>query len=98
MNQTIAEKIICSHCGQAAYAGETVVASIDLAMATGKLWFRVPGSIKLELNGHLAKQVTAKDLAICIVGRLGSSRANYKSLELSGPSLFCLELLPALGR
>jgi len=34
MSQTIAEKIISSHCGQAAYAGQTVVASIDLAMAT----------------------------------------------------------------
>jgi len=34
MNQTIAEKTISSHCGHAAYAGETVVASIDLAMAT----------------------------------------------------------------
>ncbi len=34
MNQTIAEKIISSHCGRASYAGETVVASIDLAMAT----------------------------------------------------------------
>jgi len=76
MNQTIAEKIISSHCGQAAYAGETVVVSIDLAMATGNLWFKVPGSIKLELSGRLAEQVTAKDPTMCIVGRLGSSGAN----------------------
>ena len=34
MSQTIAEKIISSRCGHEAYAGETVVASIDLAMAT----------------------------------------------------------------
>jgi len=34
MNQTIAEKIISSHCGRTVYAGETVVAAIDLAMAT----------------------------------------------------------------
>jgi homoaconitase/3-isopropylmalate dehydratase large subunit len=63
MSQTIAEKIISSHCGQAAYAGEAVVVSIDLAMATGNLWFKVPGSIKLELSGRLAEQVTAKDPA-----------------------------------
>jgi 3-isopropylmalate/(R)-2-methylmalate dehydratase large subunit len=44
MNQTIAEKIISSHCGHAASAGETVVASIDLAMATDG-----SGSLTIEL-------------------------------------------------
>ena len=34
MSQTIVEKIASSHCGHAVYAGETVVADIDLAMAT----------------------------------------------------------------
>ncbi len=72
----------------------TGIGSSDLAavMATGKLWFKVPGSIKLELNGRLEDQVTAKDLALYIVGRLGSSGANYKSLELCGLPLFYLDM------
>lgn len=36
-------KIISSHCGRAAYAGENVVASIDLAMATD-------GSVPLTID------------------------------------------------
>lgn len=32
--QTIAEKIFSSHCGQTVHAGETVIAAIDVAMAT----------------------------------------------------------------
>jgi 3-isopropylmalate/(R)-2-methylmalate dehydratase large subunit len=72
----------------------TGIGSSDLAavMATGKLWFKVPGTIKIEFSGRLAEQVTAKDLALYIVGRLGSSGANYKSLELCGPPLLSLDM------
>jgi len=67
----------------------TGIGSSDLAavMATGKLWLKVPDTIKLELSGRLADQVSAKDLALYLVGRLGSSGANYKSLEFCGPPL-----------
>ena len=72
----------------------TGIGSSDLAavMATGKLWFKVPGTIKIELGGCLAEQVTAKDLALYIVGLLGSSGANYKSLEFCGPALSSLDM------
>lgn len=72
----------------------TGIGSSDLAavMATGKLWFKVPDSIKLKLNGQLAEPVTAKDLALFLVGRLGSSGANYKSLEFCGPALLSLDM------
>ena len=67
----------------------TGIGSSDLAavMATGRLWFRIPGSIKIELQGRLPEQVGAKDLALYIVGRLGSSGADYQSMEFCGPSL-----------
>jgi len=72
----------------------TGIGSSDLAavMATGRLWFKVPGSLKIEVSGRLAEQVTAKDLALHMVGRLGSSGANYKSLELCGPALLTLDM------
>lgn len=62
----------------------TGIGSSDLAavMATGKLWFKVPPSITIELTGRLAEQVTAKDLALDLVGRFHSSGGNYKSLEI----------------
>jgi 3-isopropylmalate/(R)-2-methylmalate dehydratase large subunit len=72
----------------------TGIGSSDLAavMATGKLWFKVPASIRIEFSGGLAEHVTAKDLALYIVGRLGSSGANYKSLELCGPPLLSFDM------
>ena len=59
---------------------------------SGKLGLKVPDSIKLKLNGQLAEPVTAKDLALFLVGRLGSSGANYKSLEFCGPALLSLDM------
>ena len=64
----------------------TGIGSSDLAaaMIAGKLWFKVPHSIRITLNGQLKRWVTAKDLALCIVGLLGADGAAYKAIEFSG--------------
>lgn len=72
----------------------TGIGSSDLAavMATGRLWFRVPASVKIELSGSLGEKVTAKDLALFIIGKLGGSGANYQSLEFWGEALSTLDM------
>jgi 3-isopropylmalate/(R)-2-methylmalate dehydratase large subunit len=64
----------------------TGVGSTDLAaaMASGKLWFRVPGTIKIFFKGELSPGVYAKDLALYLTGKLGARGALYKSIELGG--------------
>jgi len=64
----------------------TGVGSTDLAaaMASGKLWFRVPGTIKIFFKGELSPGVYAKDLALYLTGKLGARGALYKSVELGG--------------
>ncbi|GAH74952.1 unnamed protein product, partial [marine sediment metagenome] len=64
----------------------TGVGSTDLAaaMASGKLWFRVPGTIKIFFKGKLLPGVYAKDLALYLTGKLGAGGALYKSIELGG--------------
>jgi methanogen homoaconitase large subunit len=54
---------------------------IALAAASGKTWFRVPESIKVTLRGQLPPGVSAKDVALEVVGRLGAEGATYMSLE-----------------
>jgi len=56
MTQTIAEKILSAHCGRTVYAGETVVAAIDLATATD-------GSGPLAIE--LFQQINKDRLTIC---------------------------------
>ncbi len=67
----------------------TGVGSTDLAAAayTGKLWFKVPSTIKIICRGELPKGVTAKDLALYLIGDLGADGANYKAVELWGDTI-----------
>ncbi|MCD6587007.1 MAG: hypothetical protein J7K88_00490, partial [Candidatus Fermentibacteraceae bacterium] len=54
---------------------------------TGRTWFRVPETIEINLEGYLQKGVSAKDLILTIVGKLGSDGANYKAVEFHGSSV-----------
>jgi 3-isopropylmalate/(R)-2-methylmalate dehydratase large subunit len=47
-------------------------------------WFRVPESLKITLSGRLQDGVSAKDLALWIIGMIGSDGANYLSVEYHG--------------
>lgn len=64
--------------------GSTEMAGVFLS---GKLWFKVPETLKFEIENDLSERVTAKDLALKIVGRVGSAGATYKAVEYSGPAI-----------
>ncbi len=53
----------------------------------GETWFRVPESMKINLSGKLREGVYAKDLSLWIIGLIGSSGANYRSVEYHGDGL-----------
>lgn len=67
----------------------TGVGSTDLAAAafTGKLWFKVPQTIKIILKGNTPLGVEAKDLILYLIGEIGADGANYKSVELYGEAI-----------
>lgn len=70
-------------------AFNTFAAGIDRTESAGiwkrgETWFRVPESIKINLTGKLNENVSAKDLALWIIGMLGSDGANYMSVEFHG--------------
>lgn len=67
-------------------AFSTGVGSTDLAaaMLTGKLWFKVPSTLRLELRGKLATGVYSKDVALFLAGRLTADGATYLAVEYGG--------------
>lgn len=70
-------------------AFSTGLGATDLAMvyATGKTWFNVPESIKINVEGTLQEHVYSKDLILNIIKELGSYGGTYKSLEFHGSTI-----------
>ena len=64
--------------------GATEMAAV---WATGKIWLRVPESIKITVNGVFAENVYAKDLILHIAGILSAEGANYRSIEYYGNTI-----------
>ena len=62
------------------------------ALATGKLWFKVPETVLVVLEGRLAYMVTAKDLVLYLMREVGSAEAQYRSVEHGGAGTDSLSL------
>ncbi|HIJ16847.1 MAG TPA: 3-isopropylmalate dehydratase large subunit [Thermoplasmata archaeon] len=75
-------------------ACSTGLGSADVAAATftGKLWFRVPESHRIELRGAFSPFVSAKDLILDVIGKVGADGATYKSIEYVGDGLRSLSM------
>lgn len=57
---------------------------IAVAWVTGKCWFRVPETIRIELHGQTQEGVYAKDVMLYLIGQLGMEGATYRSVEFGG--------------
>lgn len=55
--------------------------------ATGRLWLRVPETIRIEVSGEFPAFVSAKDLVLYVIGKLGADGADYKAVEYAGPTI-----------
>lgn len=58
----------------------------------GETWFRVPDSVKITLTGKFNQGVYAKDLALWIIGMIGSAGADYMSIEYHGEGVKTLSV------
>ena len=75
----------------------TGLGSADVAAAayTGKLWFRVPESYRIQIEGALPSRVAPKDLILTLIGSMGADGATYKSVEMTGSAI---DAMPMDGR
>jgi len=74
-------------------AFSTGVGSTDLAavMAIGKVWLRVPETMRFTFAGERGRWVGGKDLILHTIGEIGVSGALYRAMEFTGP---VIEALP----
>lgn len=65
---------------------------IAAAWTDGKVWFKVPSTLKIVLKGLPGPHATAKDLALAMARRLGANGLLGCAAELSGPAVDALDL------
>jgi len=65
---------------------------IAAAWTDGKVWFKVPSTLKIVLKGLPGPHATAKDLALALARRLGANGLLGCAAELSGPAVDALDL------
>lgn len=82
-----ADSHTCTHGAMGAFA--TGVGSTDMGavLATGKLWFRVPNTIGIRVEGTLPEYVAPKDVILRVIGELGVDGATYDAVEFFGGTI-----------
>lgn len=82
-----ADSHTCTYGALGAFA--TGIGSTEMAavFATGKIWLKVPSTIRINVVGVFKKFVTPKDLILNIIGEIGADGAIYKAVEFTGPTI-----------
>jgi 3-isopropylmalate/(R)-2-methylmalate dehydratase large subunit len=70
-----------------AFATGIGVDEMAAVFKTGRLWERVPGTIRINVDGRLVPPIMSKDLMLLILKRLGVSGALFKSLQYTGSAI-----------
>jgi len=74
----------CAYGALGAFATGTGSTDMAAALALGKLWFKVPETLRFEVNGKLGDRVYSKDVILKLIGDVGADGARYQACEYAG--------------
>ena len=87
-----ADSHTCSYGALGAFSTGVGSTEAAAAMATGRLWFKVPETQKFVIRGEPKRYVMGKDIILHIIGDIGVSGSLYKSQEFYGTTIESLNL------
>jgi 3-isopropylmalate/(R)-2-methylmalate dehydratase large subunit len=61
-------------------------------MGTGKLWLKVPPTMRFVFTGKMPPYLMAKDLILAVIGDIGVDGATYKAMEFDGDAVYALNI------
>lgn len=61
-------------------------------MGTGKLWVKVPPTMRFVFEGQLPPYLMAKDLILAVIGDIGCDGATYRAMEFDGEAVYNLNI------
>ncbi|MBM4242135.1 MAG: homoaconitate hydratase family protein, partial [Euryarchaeota archaeon] len=87
-----ADSHTCTYGAFGAFATGVGATDMAIVFATGQTWFMVPETYKIDIEGNLQRYVTAKDVILDIIGKIGSYGATYKALEFFGETVDSMDV------
>ena len=82
-----ADSHTCTYGALGAFATGMGSTDVAVAMASGRVWMRVPVTMRIVYSGRLQPWVGGKDLILYTVGQIGVSGARYRAIEFAGPAM-----------
>src|SRR2546423_1615078 len=61
-------------------------------LGTGKLWLKVPETMRFVFHGELPPYLMAKDLILSAIGDIGCDGATYRAMEFDGDGVYALNI------
>jgi 3-isopropylmalate/(R)-2-methylmalate dehydratase large subunit len=61
-------------------------------MGTGKLWLKIPPTMRFVFHGNMPPYLMAKDLILAVIGDIGCDGATYKAMEFDGDGVYALNI------
>lgn len=61
-----------------------------LIMGTGRIWVRVPETMRFVFEGEMPPYLMAKDLILTVIGDIGIDGATYRTMEFDGAAVYDL--------
>lgn len=79
-----ADSHTCTYGALGAFSAGVGSTDVGVILATGRIWLKVPSTLKIIYEGRLRPWVGGKDLILYTIGQLGVEGAAYKTMEFSG--------------
>ncbi len=81
-----------THGAFAAFAFGIGTSEVEQVLAAQCLWMKKPKSMLVRVEGELPRGVAAKDIALALIGRIGTAGANGHVIEFAGSTIRALSM------